>query len=81
MKASPRDKLKALLPEGVVTQLRNYARLMRIDKPIGIWLLLWPTLWALWLAGKGHPDQGLFAVFVTGVFVMRSTYGSILRST
>ncbi len=78
MKASPRDKLKALLPEGVVTQLRNYARLMRIDKPIGIWLLLWPTLWALWLAGKGHPDQGLFAVFVAGVFVMRSA-GCVLN--
>ena len=32
-----------------------YARLMRLDKPVGIWLLLWPTLWALWLAGEGRP--------------------------
>ena len=54
------------------TQVRNYGRLMRIDKPVGYWLLLWPTLWALWLAGDGHPDQGLFIVFVVGVFVMRS---------
>ncbi len=45
---------------------------MRIDKPVGYWLLLWPTLWALWMAGEGRPDQGLFLVFVVGVFVMRS---------
>lgn len=67
-----------LLPRGVITQLRNYAKLMRIDKPIGIWLLLWPVLWALWLAGAGHPDPGLFVVFVVGVFVMRSA-GCVLN--
>ncbi len=55
-----------------MTQVRNYARLMRIDKPVGYWLLLWPTLWALWLAGDGHPDQWLFVVFMAGVLVMRS---------
>ncbi len=54
-----------------VTQLSNYAQLMRLDKPIGIWLLLWPTLWALWLAGEGHPDGGIFIVFMLGVFIMR----------
>ncbi len=63
---------------GVRTQLRNYARLMRLDKPIGIWLLLWPTLWALWLAGDGRPDQSLFIVFVVGVVVMRSA-GCVLN--
>lgn len=63
---------------GVTAQLRNYARLMRLDKPIGIWLLLWPTLWALWLAGDGKPDQGLFVVFVIGVVVMRSA-GCVLN--
>ena len=62
----------------VITQLRNYGKLMRVDKPIGIWLLLWPTLWALWLAGEGHPDQGLFVVFVLGVFFMRSA-GCVLN--
>ncbi len=55
-----------------MTQVRNYGRLMRVDKPVGYWLLLWPTLWALWLAGDGHPDQGLFVVFIAGVIVMRS---------
>ena len=60
------------------TQLINYGRLIRIEKPIGIWLLLWPTLWALWVAGEGSPDGGLFAIFVTGVFVMRSA-GCVLN--
>jgi len=59
-------------------QLRNYGKLMRLDKPIGIWLLLWPTLWALWLAGDGTPDQGLFVIFVIGVVVMRSA-GCVLN--
>ena len=67
-----------LLPRGVISQVRNYAKLMRIDKPVGIWLLLWPALWALWLAGEGHPDQGLFVVFVCGVFIMRSA-GCVLN--
>ena len=66
------------LKQNVITQLRNYGKLMRIDKPIGIWLLLWPTLWALWLASEGHPDQGLFVVFILGVFVMRSA-GCVLN--
>ncbi len=62
----------------IASQLRNYGKLMRVDKPIGIWLLLWPTLWALWLAGEGTPDQGLFVVFVIGVFIMRSA-GCVLN--
>ena len=37
-------------------RLEEYVRLMRLDRPIGVWLLLWPTLWALWVAGNGHPD-------------------------
>jgi 4-hydroxybenzoate polyprenyltransferase len=56
----------------VARTLREYARLMRIDKPIGIWLLLWPALWGLWIAGQGHPDQRLLLLFVAGVVVMRS---------
>ena len=74
--------MKLMLANGfapeLVTQLRNYAKLMRFDKPIGIWLLLWPTLWALWLAGEGRPDQGLFVVFVIGVVVMRAA-GCVLN--
>jgi len=59
-------------------QLLNYAQLMRLDKPIGIWLLLWPTLWALWLAGKGHPNATVFIVFMLGVIIMRSA-GCVLN--
>jgi len=73
-----KNSLAATFGPEIVSQLRNYARLMRLDKPIGIWLLLWPTLWALWLAGEGSPDQGLFIVFVLGVVVMRSA-GCVLN--
>ncbi|HEB80681.1 MAG TPA: 4-hydroxybenzoate octaprenyltransferase [Chromatiales bacterium] len=50
----------------------EYLRLMRFDRPIGILLLLWPTLWALWIAGAGHPRPGLVVIFVLGVIVMRA---------
>ena len=63
---------------GLASQLRNYAKLMRLDKPVGIWLLLWPTLWALWISSAGRPDQGLFIIFVAGDVVMR-TAGSVLN--
>lgn len=53
-------------------RLADYAQLMRLDKPIGSLLLLWPTLWALWLAGAGQPDREVVVIFVLGVFVMRS---------
>jgi len=56
----------------VTQQLSQYARLMRLDKPIGIWLLLWPTLWGLWISAEGHPESAIFAIFVAGVVVMRS---------
>jgi 4-hydroxybenzoate polyprenyltransferase len=49
-----------------------YSHLMRIDKPIGALLLLWPTLWALWLAGQGVPSLPVLLVFVLGVFLMRA---------
>jgi len=49
-----------------------YIRLMRLDKPIGTFLLLWPTLWALWLATDGQPDPFILIVFVAGVFLMRA---------
>lgn len=49
-----------------------YERLMRLDKPIGILLLLWPTLWALWIAGEGHPDWLVVWVFFMGTVLMRS---------
>src|SRR5690554_3638454 len=49
-----------------------YRALMRMDKPIGTWLLLWPTFWALLIAGSGDPSVRLVAVFAAGVFLMRS---------
>jgi 4-hydroxybenzoate polyprenyltransferase len=57
---------------GLLDSLYQYARLMRLDRPIGIWLLLWPTLWALWIAGDGRPQARVFAIMVLGVVVMRS---------
>jgi 4-hydroxybenzoate polyprenyltransferase len=62
----------ARLGKELAGQAHQYARLMRLDKPIGIWLLLWPTLWGLWIAGEGRPDAVNFIVFVAGVVVMRS---------
>ena len=53
-------------------RLYQYYLLTRLNKPIGIFLLLWPTLWALWIAGEGKPDLLVFFVFVTGVVLMRS---------
>ncbi|MDN3516921.1 4-hydroxybenzoate octaprenyltransferase [Aquisalimonas lutea] len=53
-------------------RLLQYARLARLDRPIGNFLLLWPMLWALWLAAEGFPDPLVFTVFVAGVVVMRA---------
>lgn len=50
----------------------DFIALMRLDKPIGIYLLLWPTLWALWIAGKGAPSLANLLIFVVGVILMRS---------
>lgn len=53
-------------------KLPHYARLLRVDRPIGSFLLLWPTLWALWFAAGGVPHVGTLIVFVCGVFMMRA---------
>lgn len=53
-------------------RLTHYEKLMRLDKPIGILLLLWPTLWAQWLASHGQPDWLILWIFTIGVVVMRS---------
>ena len=55
-----------------MTKLALYFRLIRADKPIGILLLLWPTLWALWIASSGHPDPLVLVIFVLGTALMRS---------
>jgi 4-hydroxybenzoate polyprenyltransferase len=56
----------------VSERLRHYIALTRLNKPIGILLLLWPTLWAVWIAGNGRPDWMIVAVFVLGTVLMRS---------
>jgi 4-hydroxybenzoate polyprenyltransferase len=71
MAESPAHNLARLGSE-LVDQARQYAQLMRLDRPVGIWLLLWPTLWGLWIAGSGRPESVNFLVFVAGVIVMRS---------
>lgn len=53
-------------------RLYAYARLMRLDKPIGFFLLLWPVLWSLWLAAKGAPSLANLVIFSLGALVMRS---------
>lgn len=59
-------------------RLLQYAYLMRLEKPIGILLLLWPTLWAIWLASRGQPNAIILAVFIVGVILMRSA-GCVLN--
>lgn len=54
------------------SNINNYAVLMRINKPIGTLLLLWPTYWALWVASSGQPSVLVFIVFTLGVILMRS---------
>ena len=58
--------------DNLLRKLGDYARLMRVDRPIGTLLLLWPTLWGLWIAGEGYPEASVVWVFVAGVFVMRA---------
>jgi len=53
-------------------RLGHYAALVRIDRPVGTLLLLWPTLWALWIAGRGRPEPSLVVIFAAGVLLMRS---------
>ncbi|HKY89729.1 MAG TPA: 4-hydroxybenzoate octaprenyltransferase [Nevskiaceae bacterium] len=57
---------------GLLAQWPHYWRLMRFHRPIGIWLLLWPTLWALWFASDGRPSLHVFVVFVLGTVLMRA---------
>lgn len=66
-------KIRNQIKQSVLfNKLKQYALLIRLDKPIGILLLLWPTLIALWIAAGGWPDTDVLLVFVAGVFLMRS---------
>lgn len=56
----------------LLERLNAYEKLIRLDKPIGILLLLWPTLWALWLSSRGHPRWEIVWIFILGTVLMRS---------
>lgn len=55
-----------------MSKLQAYIALTRIDRPVGIYLVLWPALWALWLANDGMPELYLLIVFIVGAILMRS---------
>jgi 4-hydroxybenzoate polyprenyltransferase len=63
---------EAPLSYRLARRANEYARLMRLDRPVGTWLLLWPALWALWVAGAGRPNPRVLVIFVLGVVVMRA---------
>lgn len=60
------------LPPTAAERIIQYGLLMRVHRPIGTWLLLWPTLWALWLSSNGAPPLSILIIFVIGTFLMRS---------
>ena len=70
--ASTPKLVEAPLSYRLARRASEYAHLMRLDRPIGTWLLLWPALWALWVAGAGRPDPRVLIIFVLGVVVMRA---------
>ncbi|MFU1518658.1 4-hydroxybenzoate octaprenyltransferase [Vreelandella alkaliphila] len=53
-------------------RVADFLHLMRLDRPIGTWLLMWPTLWALWIAAEGVPGRNVLLIFIAGVYVMRA---------
>ncbi len=58
-------------PKGLA-RLPDFLHLMRLDRPIGTWLLMWPTLWALWIAAEELPGRDVLVIFVAGVYLMRA---------
>lgn len=68
----PPVKIGTPSPASVRERLMAYVYLTRLHRPIGIFLLMWPALWALWLAGEGNPPWPVVLIFVLGVVLMRS---------
>lgn len=68
----PELKVRQARPFSWRERLYNYYLLVRLHRPIGIFLLMWPALWALWLAGDGQPPWSVVLIFVLGVVLMRS---------
>ena len=70
--STPMADSPSAAPISLATRLSYYEKLMRLDRPVGILLLLWPALWALWLSSGGRPDLVLVWIFVLGAALMRS---------
>lgn len=68
--------IQNFLQQPIISELwpkvKPFWQLMRLDKPVGIYLLLWPTFWALWIAAEGVPDFSVLVIFILGVIFMRS---------
>ncbi|MFN2330705.1 MAG: 4-hydroxybenzoate octaprenyltransferase [Halomonas sp.] len=58
-------------PKGLA-RVTDFLQLMRLNRPIGTWLLMWPTLWALWVAAEGIPGRNVLLIFIAGVYLMRA---------
>ncbi|WP_254276201.1 4-hydroxybenzoate octaprenyltransferase [Halomonas sp. 3H] len=58
-------------PKGLA-RVPDFLQLMRLNRPIGTWLLMWPTLWALWVAAEGLPGRDVLLIFIAGVYLMRA---------
>jgi len=58
-------------PKGLA-RVPDFLQLMRLNRPIGTWLLMWPTLWALWVAAEGIPGRDVLLIFIAGVYLMRA---------
>ncbi|MDN3522822.1 4-hydroxybenzoate octaprenyltransferase [Halomonas ramblicola] len=63
---------RSLMRPTGLARVPDFLQLMRLDRPIGTWLLMWPTLWALWVAAEGLPSRKLLLIFVAGVYAMRA---------
>ena len=72
IKSAGKSQQSAQKPHSIQSTVALYWRLMRMDRPIGTLLLLWPTLWSLWIAAKGVPSLKNLVIFVLGVIVMRA---------
>ena len=70
--------LEAPLGHRLGRRISEYLQLARLDRPIGIWLLMWPMLWALWIAGHGQPNPRVLVIFLLGTVTMR-TAGCIIN--
>ena len=63
---------RSLMRPTGLARVPDFLQLMRLDRPIGTWLLMWPTLWALWVAAEGLPGRDVLLIFVAGVYLMRA---------